>query len=132
MSRTPSERGRASRAKGHTWERECARALTEAVGQECKRNLSETREGNLGDIQMPEAFGVAVQCKVGDNPPIYAAVEEAVEAQLKHGHGNSRRISVALIRRNAKPGRKRADLAVLPVDDFYAILDWLSRYGFFP
>lgn len=47
--------GRRSRTKGHNFEREVARLLTEATGDEYKRVLVETREGNSGDVACEDA-----------------------------------------------------------------------------
>jgi len=42
--------GKLSRNKGASAERRIARELTEASGIDYKRNLTETREGNSGDV----------------------------------------------------------------------------------
>lgn len=111
--------GKLSRAKGAAFEREMANAMTKATGLDFKRVLVETREGNSGDVEGP--LNISVQCKVGEMPPIYAAVEQACEA-AKPGD-----IRVALVRRNAAPGRRKADLAVLPLEDFFVLLRYLAH-----
>ena len=42
--------GKLSRNKGARWERAVARALTDATERAYLRNLSETRDGNSGDV----------------------------------------------------------------------------------
>ena len=56
--------GKLSRTKGHAWERRVARDLTYASGKQYKRNLTEAREGNSGDV-------LAVS-STGDDMPIAA------------------------------------------------------------
>lgn len=106
--------GKLSRNKGAAFEREMANLLTTVTGSKHQRQLTEVREGNVGDITGP--LNLSVQCKVGAMPPIYAAVEQAQAA------GRVGDISLALVRRNAGPGRKKVDLAVLPLDDFIELL----------
>lgn len=42
--------GASSRRKGHDWEREVARMLRDATGFDYQRVLTETRDGNSGDV----------------------------------------------------------------------------------
>ena len=51
--------GRMQRRKGHNWERECARLLSTAQGVSYQRVLTETRDGNSGDVRATdgEAMG---------------------------------------------------------------------------
>ncbi len=103
-----------SRRKGHDFERECATALTRATGLPHHRTLIETRDGNQGDLCSP--FPLAIQCKVGKNPPIYPAIDQAVAA-AREGQ-----VPVALIRRNATAGRPKADSVVMRQADW---CEWL-------
>jgi hypothetical protein len=106
--------GATSRRKGHAFERECANALTLATGVTHQRTLTETRDGNQGDLT--SALPLAYQCKVGACPPIYDAITEAIAV------AGSVRVPVALIRRNAKPGRPKVDLVVMRMEDW---CEWL-------
>jgi hypothetical protein len=114
--------GKLSRTKGHSWERTVANRLTEISGRECKRCLIETREGNSGDVHGD--IPLAVQCKVGIRPNPIAALEEAMEVAGVH------EMPVAIIRRNQGNGQKKRDVAVIPLDDFYYLLDlYLKAHG---
>jgi len=81
-----------------------------------RRVLVETREGNSGDVRSP-SVPLVVQCKVGERPPIYDAVTEAVEASYRD------EVPVAIIKRNADGPRPKVELAVFRLED--AI--WLFR-----
>ncbi len=120
--RTPQQVGRLSRAKGHQFERDCCKMLTDATGIEHKRVLIETREGNSGDIDSGATGRFQYQCKVGANPPIYDAVRQA---EMVAGGCE---LPVALIRRNAAPGRRRSDLAVMPLWVYLRLLEDRAAY----
>lgn len=111
--------GKLSRNKGANFEREVAKMFSVATGRKAVRVLEETREGNVGDVVV-EGLPLSIQCKVGGVPPIYGAINEATEAAAKTGH-----IPVAIIRRNAGSKRAKADLAVLNLDDFMALIGLL-------
>lgn len=111
---------RRSVRKGKAWERECARLLEEATGLRFRRVLTETREGNEGDVDAPGS-PVVVQCKVGARPNPYRALQEAVEAAA-----DTDRLPVALVRKNGAGGRPPEDLAVLRIEDFRMIVARLA------
>lgn len=113
--------GRASRRKGHDFERELAARLSSLPGVTAKRTLTEVRDGNCGDLvtNLPIAF----QLKCGARPDVYGAVAEA-EAVAKPGQ-----YAVAILRRNQAVGRPKRDLAVLPLEDFLDLLHDLKRAG---
>lgn len=98
-----------SRTKGHNFEREIAERLRQIPGVTAKRCLIETQQGNQGDIITN--LSLSIQCKVGAVPPIYPAIDQAVEA------ARPGQIPVAVIRRNARAGKKY-DLVVLRLEDF--------------
>lgn len=87
---------RRSVQKGKQWERECARLLEDATGLPFQRVLTESRDGNVGDVDAPGS-PLVVQCKVGSRPNPYTALREAVEAAQ-----HTERIPVALIRKNGQ------------------------------
>jgi hypothetical protein len=103
-----------SRRKGAAWEREVAGDLEAATGVRCVRCLTETRDGNVGDITTTLPF--SIQAKVGARPPIYEAVEQAQQS------ARGGQFPVAAIKRNGSGGRPPERLAVLPWDDFLALL----------
>lgn len=114
--------GALSRRKGANFEREVSVALRQlAPSVRAERCLVETREGNSGDIltNLP----LAIQCKVGANPPIYAAIDQAIEV------ARSEQIPIAVIRRNASARNRKYDLVVLPTEEFLHILRLLLRSG---
>lgn len=113
--------GRLSRTKGAAYEREIVRRLKD-IGIDAARNLTETRDGNCGDIVTP-TLPITWQCKVGARPPIYEAVEEAYAA-AKPGHH-----PVAVVRRNRLGRNAPVDLAVLPLDDFLELIALLRSCG---
>lgn len=104
-----------SRRKGHDWEREAARRLSEATGLDYKRVLTEPRDGNVGDVNAPESR-LTVQCKVGAAPSVWRALQEAQEAATED------RIPVALVKRSASGSRPPEELAVLNLEDFLRLL----------
>lgn len=104
-----------SRRKGHDHERRVARELTEATGVEHVRVLTETRDGNSGDVVSREgALPVVYQAKAGARPDVYGAVKEAQAAS-----SDGRLLAVAAIHRTGRGGER---LAVLPWDDYLALL----------
>lgn len=113
--------GRLSREKGAAWERECAARLR-AIGVKAERNLTETREGNSGDVWTD--LPLAIQCKVGARPDIYGAVKEAdAVASPKHD------FAVAVIKRNGSRHKPADELAVMPLDHFLEIINLLKGTG---
>ena len=69
--------GARSRNKGAKWERDAAALLAE-VFPDAKRGIGQTRMGSDGaDV---EGTPYWVECKVGQRPNIYAAIEQSVAA----------------------------------------------------
>lgn len=112
--------GGLSRTKGAAFEREIARCLREH-GIDAERNLTECGRGNGGDVLCP---GLTIQVKVGQAPSPWRALAEAVEAAE-----GTRRMPVAVLRRNRAPGRERVDAAILRLDDFLDLLEQAHRHS---
>ena len=111
--------GASQRRKGHAFEREvCAMLRGIHPSVTAKRTLTETREGNQGDVETN--LPLSVQCKVGASPPVYAALAQAVEAA-----GDSGKLPVAFLRRNSAKNRDRVDFVVLRTEDF---LNYVGLY----
>ena len=104
------------RDKGAAWERQVARDLTKATGMKHHRCLTETQQGNVGDIATPLPF--VFQCKVGARPPIYQAMREA-EAAAGATH-----YPVAVIKRD-----NREKLMVFTYADGLELISMLVREG---
>lgn len=69
-----------SRRKGHNFERRLAREL-KVAGYDARRNLTETREGNTGDILFEDGTPIVIQAKCYEKrAPWRQAVREAEEA----------------------------------------------------
>lgn len=114
----PSRRvGKRSRRKGHDFERECAELLRGIPGATAERSLTETRDGNTGDLV--NNLGLAIQCKVGALPPIWTGLEEAIADGESKG-----RVPVLMARRNRAGARAKADVVVMRTADW---LDLLRR-----
>lgn len=109
--------GSRSRRKGHNWERTVAKDLSLATGAEFKRVLTETREGNQGDVRCSDGVPLVIQCKVGKKPRILQALKEAKEA-------TDREYAIAAIHVNSSGGSAPSQkVAVMDWDDF---LQWVS------
>lgn len=106
-----------SRTKGLAFERECAALLREIPGATAERSLTETRDGNTGDLV--NNLGLAIQCKVGALPPIWTGLEEAIADGEAKG-----RVPVLMARRNRAGARPKADVVVMRTADW---LDLLRR-----
>ena len=113
--------GRISRRKGHDWEREVARLYTQATGRQHARVLTESREGNVGDVRGPSPL--VTQCKVGAAPNAWKALREAIEAAGPGEH------PVAVLRRNGIGRKPAVDVAVLPLKAWLEIVNLLSLHG---
>jgi hypothetical protein len=113
--------GKLSLVKGHNFEREVAQRLNQTLGfsdqdeGRFKRVLVETREGNSGDVRSSR-YPLVVQCKVGERPPIYDALDEAAEAAL----GDM--LPFAAIRRNRRGKRPMKELGVFRLEDALMLL----------
>lgn len=107
--------GKLSRTKGHAFERESAELLRSLPGVTAVRNLTETRDGNTGDLVTSLPF--AIQCKVGAMPPIWSGLAEAIEDAAAKGL-----TPVLMARRNQKGARARADVVVMRTADWLALV----------
>lgn len=93
--------------RGKGWEREVARDLSAATGRGYARVLTETRDGNRGDVRAADGVFV-VQCKMGRRPNVHDALTEALEAA---GPG---KLPVGAIKRTHGPGVPAERFAVVP------------------
>ena len=109
-----------SRRKGARFERQIAKRLRE-IGISAERNITETRTGNAGDIDLPSHVPLVLQCKVGARPPIYRAIAEA-EAVAE-----STDYPVAIVKRDGAGGRKADELAVMRLDDWLEFVEKLAH-----
>lgn len=107
--------GRVSRDKGARFEREIANMFVE-WGIRARRNLEEVRSGNRGDLEFPDGEGLAVQLKVGENPSVWKAIQEAVEAAGPDD------LPIAIVRRNQRGSRPKQDIAVLRLEDLLDLI----------
>lgn len=108
--------GRASRRKGHDWEREVARQFREALpGADVTRGW-QSRAGT----DQPDVDGTPfwVECKVGKRPNILAALRQADEAK-----GNDPRPSLAICKTD-----RDTPTVTLYLDDFLDLVgEWWER-----
>lgn len=111
--------GARSRTKGHAWERECARRLEASTGLPYRRTLTEVREGLQGDVDAPGSPW-SLQCKVGARPPVWEALDQAVEAS------KGDRVPVAILKRNGAGRRPAEEVVVLRFTDFLTLLERLG------
>ena len=111
-----------SRRKGHDFEREIARRFSIAGRTKVERELHEVRDGNLGDLRSD--LPLSIQCKVGANPSVWKAVDEAEYAAKGKGL-----YAIAVVRRNRATGRKKQDLVCMSLGDFEDILSELRAGG---
>lgn len=107
--------GALSRRKGVAWERQVARQLSATTGHVFERVLTESRTGNSGDVRS-DRHPLVVQAKSGKAPSPWKALSEAVAVSAPH------EIPVGILHRDRAPGRQAADVAVLRLDDFLALL----------
>jgi len=77
--------GRASRTKGHGFEREVAAFLREKVGIDAKRGLSQPRGGTSEepDVLTPGGWPVWIECKRGKKTDSRAAMRQARNAVVR-------------------------------------------------
>lgn len=113
--------GAKSRRRGHDWERQVARDLSDLEHVEAERTLQESRDGNVGDLDTN--VPLSIQAKAGKRPRIYSAVDEAVEAADPGEH------PVAAIKRSNGRGKKADRLAVMPWEDFCELIGLLRGMG---
>ncbi len=114
--------GKSSRTKGHNFERKIARDLTEATGMMHRRVLTETRDGNYGDVRA-RGLPVVYQCKCQAKPNVWAAVKEAMIAT---GPGD---YAVAAVKRTTAGGSPSEEIAAMPWDDWLEIVSELTKRG---
>ena len=113
--------GATSRRKGATWEREIAAALRED-GWDARRNVTETQTGNTGDVWILDADGrkqIVIQAKNMARPDVWKAIAEAREAADKDP---DRPVPFAVVKRTAKPGGPREEIAVVEWSRFRGLL----------
>ena len=113
--------GAASVRKGKVWEREVARRLTELTGRTHERVLTETRDGNVGDVT--GGTPLVIQCKCKGTIDASGAVREAQEAA--HGTG---RFAVAYLKRTRR-GTPKEEIVALPREDWDEIVGLLVHNG---
>lgn len=113
--------GAKSRRRGHDWERAVARELSDLEYVEAARTLDETREGNVGDVRTN--LPLSIQCKAGQQPSVWKALEEAIEAAEPGEH------PVAAVKRSHGRGKKADRLAVLPWSDLLEMVGLLRAMG---
>lgn len=77
--------GRASRTKGHGFEREVAAFLREKVGIDAKRGLSQPRGGTSEepDVLTPGGWPLWLECKRGKKTDARAAMRQARNALVR-------------------------------------------------
>jgi len=77
--------GRASRTKGHGFEREVAAFLRERVGIDAKRGLSQPRGGSAEepDVLTPGGWPLWLECKRGKKTDSRAAMRQARNALVR-------------------------------------------------
>ena len=111
--------GARSRRKGHDWEREVAKRISEALGVETVRNLGEVRGDDIGQ-DLVGCDPLVVQCKTGIRPNLKGAWLEARGKAL----ADPTAIPIAVARmERADPddARRSIEVVVLSLDDFLAI-----------
>lgn len=112
--------GKLSRNKGASWEREVSNRFTAVTGEPFKRNLTETREGNAGDVV--SALPIAIQCKVGARPPVWDALKEAQDVAMEGD------LAVAVCKKNGSRHNPPEEIVAMSLADFELyVLPHLSR-----
>lgn len=114
--------GARSRRKGVGFEREVAQRFRES-GIPADRTLTETRDGNVGDLTFPDGLPLVVQARCGAEPSPWRALRDAVAAAGPGLH------PVGILRRNQRAGRPKVDAAILPLDDFLEMVEGLRESG---
>lgn len=113
--------GKMSRTKGHTWERQVANDLTAATGLLHRRILTETRDGNVGDVRSRD-LPVVYQCKCVSKADVFQAVREAEVA------AGATDYAVAAVKRSRRGSRPEM-IAAMPWDDWLEIVQALALRG---
>lgn len=117
--------GKRERVRGHRFERELARLLTNHTGEDYKRNLSETRDGTSGDVipaswtreGKPLDLVFVVEAKRRNKVSLDKAYSEAVEGLTPHP---CQQIPVAIKKADRQPA-----MAYLKLSDLMSIVDRL-------
>lgn len=104
------------RTKGHRWERLVASDLTARTGCVHKRILTETRDGNCGDVGSRD-LPFIYQCKCGAQPNVFQAVQEASDVAGLN-------FPVAAIHRTGRGGEK---IAAMPWEDWLEVVAMLAE-----
>jgi len=110
--------GKASRTKGHSYERELARRFqTVMPGADVKRGLAQTRSGaEVADVECPYFW---IEAKRGKKPNPRAALKQAIEANCQRvDAGEKPKVPIAVVRDD----RKEA-FVVIGLDDFLALVE---------
>jgi hypothetical protein len=85
--------GRASRRKGHDWERDVAELLR-PIWPNAKRGLGQAREASVCDVEGTPCW---IECKVGAQVSIMAAMKQALHDGKK---ANDNRIPLVIAKRD--------------------------------
>lgn len=110
--------GNKSRRKGHNFERSVCRRL-QAAGYDAKRNLSETRDGNTGDVIIDAPLAFQLKC-YAKQAPWRQAYREAKQAASITDY------PVAVTKENNTQA-----MAHLSLVDFIELLGLLRAHGAF-
>lgn len=112
--KTASERGRASRRKGISAERELFRVLSDLLGQSVTRNLSQTRDAGCDSISIE---GFAIECK-----RVETAFQGAWMLQAMAATGPGHEIPVVFYRASRQPWKAALRLSDLTRGrDYYGL-----------
>lgn len=114
--------GRRSLRKGKQWELAFCRIAEEITGLSHERELTETREGNIGDVRA-EGVPVAYQCKWRQRMDVFGAVREAQEA-ARDGE-----FAVAALKRSRGAPKPAELIAALPLKEWLQIKKILIDHG---
>lgn len=111
-----ARRGRNSRRKGHTFEREVARMLRD-LGMEARRTIQSRGGGKDGaDVAIEGPY--FLECKTGRQPNLWAAMRQA-----RRDCEDAGRVPVVLAHREAElPGHRAEEVMVLPMSEGLRLL----------
>lgn len=80
MTTDLSRRGKNAKITGDRWEREYRRDFEQATGIKRKRQLTETREANIGDLELHPDVPFVEQCRKRRGVSVWKALQAAEEA----------------------------------------------------
>lgn len=113
--------GKSQRRKGHDWERRIVRWLNQFDGVEAERNLTETREGNSGDVLVEwrssrrlKSALILIEAKHRKRVSPWKALDEARDAAVSR----SNCVGVAIVKETHGDTEVWIDIIDLP---------WLMR-----